>query len=293
MKGEYSQMSMSMTSSQMSMTSSQTRIRNKHMWTDEQDKLLVEAMVELFHAGIHRAESGFKPGFLNVLEKKLGLRFSGVTMTNIRSCLKTLKSLLSLYNDIQAKFGFEWDPIKKMTDNKYEKCMKYPFIYFDDMNMIFGKTRANGSGAEDAGDAEDNICNEHFDIDTSMNDVSMGSIRMDDGVSRRSSPMKRTSKKRRNVNVKMFKGLTEAVKKLDDDMKTSALVLASTIAGPHSNMRAKLNGELDKIMDLSMLQCFKLVTHIASNNSLLEIFFSLPDHEKEVFVMELVKTLGF
>ncbi|GAB2234187.1 hypothetical protein Drorol1_Dr00003426 [Drosera rotundifolia] len=293
MKGDYSQMSMSMTSSQMSMTSSQTRIRNKHMWTDEQDKLLVEAMVELFHAEIHRAESGFKPGFLNVLEKKLGLRFSGVTMTNIRSCLKTLKSLLSLYNDIQAKFGFEWDPIKKMSDNKYEKCMKYPFIYFDDMNMIFGKTRANGSGAEDAGDAEDNICNEHFDIDTSMDDVSMGSIRMDDGVSRRSSPMKRTSKKRRNVNVKMFKGLTEAVKKLGDDMKTSALVLASTIAGSHSNMRAKLNGELDKIMDLSMLQCFKLVTHIASNNSLLEIFFSLPDHEKEVFVMELVKTLGF
>ncbi|GAB2220786.1 hypothetical protein Droror1_Dr00008459 [Drosera rotundifolia] len=162
-------------------------------------------MVKLFHAGTHRAESGFKPSFLNVLEEKLGSRFPGVTMTNIRSRLKTLKSLLTLYNDIQAKSGFGWDPIKKMViaepniweallkaDNKYEKCMKYPFIYFDDMNMIFGKTRANGSGDEDAGDADDNIRNEHPDIDSSMDDVSMDSIRMDDDVSRRSSPMERT-----------------------------------------------------------------------------------------------------
>ncbi|GAB2215443.1 hypothetical protein Drorol1_Dr00019828 [Drosera rotundifolia] len=208
MEGESSQMSMSMSmgSSQMSMTSSQTRIQNKHVWTDEQNKLLVEAMVELFHAGTHRAESGFKLGFLNVLEEKLGSRFPGViTMTNIRSRLKTLKSLLSLYNDIQAKSGFGWDLIKKMViaepnvweallkaDNKYEKCMKYPFIYFDDMNMIFGKTRANGSGAEDVGDAEDIIRYELPDIDTSMDDVSMDNIRIDDDCSRRSSPMERT-----------------------------------------------------------------------------------------------------
>ncbi|GAB2263760.1 hypothetical protein Droror1_Dr00025894 [Drosera rotundifolia] len=190
-------------SSQMSMIS--TRIRNKHMWTDEQDKLLVEAMVELFHAETHRAESGFKPSFLNVLEEELGSRFSRVTMTNIRSCLKTLKSFLSLYNNIQAKSGFGWDPIKQMViaepnvwealleaDNKYEKCMKYPFIYFDDMNMIFGKTRANESGAEDASDAEYNIRNEHPNIDTSMDDVSMDNIRMHDDVSRRSSPIERT-----------------------------------------------------------------------------------------------------
>ncbi|GAB2215720.1 hypothetical protein Droror1_Dr00020116 [Drosera rotundifolia] len=74
-----------------------------------------------------------------------------------------------------------------MADNKYEKCMKYPFIYFDDMNMIFGKTQANESGAEDADDAEDNIRNELPDIDTNMDDVSMDNIRMDDDVSRRPS----------------------------------------------------------------------------------------------------------
>ncbi|GAB2223601.1 hypothetical protein Droror1_Dr00017742 [Drosera rotundifolia] len=32
---------------------------------------------------------------------------------------------------------------------------------------------------------------------------------------------------------------------------------------------------------------------LVSNNSLLEVFFSLPDHEKEVFAMKLVKTLRF
>ncbi|XXG41924.1 hypothetical protein AAC387_Pa01g2290 [Persea americana] len=112
--------------------------KNKRKWTDAEDNELVYALFNMLNAGAHKADNGFKPGFLGVIEavlkqKLLGSRIK--TKPHIDSRIKTTKKDFRVMYDMlngENCVGFGWDPEKNVVvaedevSNGYVKAHKVP-----------------------------------------------------------------------------------------------------------------------------------------------------------------------
>ena len=82
---------------------------NKHYWTTQEDKVLIEALVELSINTMWRGENGFRNGYLYQLEKMMKEKFPQTTLKavpNIESCVKLFRSKTTAIADILAISGF-------------------------------------------------------------------------------------------------------------------------------------------------------------------------------------------
>lgn len=91
-------------------------VRNKRTWTTEEDKKLVDALMELHLTGKYAyADNGFKPGYFQAVQRLLDISYpnSGLKAEpHIKSRLKTLRANFSiLHNMLAGKHasGFTWD----------------------------------------------------------------------------------------------------------------------------------------------------------------------------------------
>ncbi|KAF7811722.1 hypothetical protein G2W53_032698 [Senna tora] len=114
-------------------------------WTPEEDKALVESMLELRLGGTFNADNGLKPGSYKDLEKKMELKFPGCGIKksptsnpgfrwDLNCCMVTAE------NDV-------WDSYIK----NHKKSAPYrtkPFQLFEQLTELFGKDRANGKEAQ-------------------------------------------------------------------------------------------------------------------------------------------------
>lgn len=93
--------------------------QNKRFWTTTLDEKLIECLVELHNQGSYRADGGFKPGYLNAIEKSLLQKLPDCNMKakpHIESRLKTLKTQFTTIHDMLTghnSSGFGWDPVNK------------------------------------------------------------------------------------------------------------------------------------------------------------------------------------
>ena len=105
------------------MSTSKTRGpgQNKRFWTEEEDKQLIEALIELHSEGKFKSEGGFKPGHLKALEIKLHDRLPGSNLQgkpHIESRMKTLKTHFQVVHDMLTGpycSGFGWDNERKIV----------------------------------------------------------------------------------------------------------------------------------------------------------------------------------
>ncbi|KAK1258393.1 hypothetical protein QJS04_geneDACA006994 [Acorus gramineus] len=92
---------------------------NKHVWTSQEDLILVENMVELCVAGKIKADNGFKPGTFGEIEKMMHDKLPGCGIKahpHIESRLKYLKNKYNAINEmLEHGSGFAWDEDKKMV----------------------------------------------------------------------------------------------------------------------------------------------------------------------------------
>ncbi|XP_026384134.1 uncharacterized protein LOC113279674 [Papaver somniferum] len=132
-------------------------------WVEAEDNVLVDILTELTLDGKWKSDTGFKSGYLKVIEQKLTekLPTCGLTTTNIDSRIKTLKKHAMAINEmVTIGSGFEFDYInnklvcekslfddwaKSHTNAKglYGKA----FPHLDALVEIFAEDRANGKGA--------------------------------------------------------------------------------------------------------------------------------------------------
>lgn len=81
-------------------------------WVQAEDDILVDVLTELALDGKWKSDTGFKSGYLKVIEQKLAEKLpnSGLSTTNIDSRIKTLKKHSMEINEmLNAGSGFEWD----------------------------------------------------------------------------------------------------------------------------------------------------------------------------------------
>ena len=92
--------------------------RSKRCWSDEEDALLIQILLELHGTGKFKADRGFKPGLYQAVEKQFEQRMpnSGIRAEpHIYSRVKTLKTNFGIVYDMLygSTSGFGWDPIRK------------------------------------------------------------------------------------------------------------------------------------------------------------------------------------
>lgn len=92
--------------------------RNKRLWTDEEDCLLIEILLDFLKTGNFKAEHGFKAGLLRSVEKALDVKLPHCGLKakpHIQSRIKTLKVH---FNTVRRMLygqstGFSWDTERK------------------------------------------------------------------------------------------------------------------------------------------------------------------------------------
>ncbi|KAG8491127.1 hypothetical protein CXB51_014294 [Gossypium anomalum] len=90
-------------------------------WVPEEDVALVACMVDLHNAGTFNADTGFKPGYLNELEKMLEKVLPNAMLKakpNLESRIRTLKRDWSIIHDMLSgknNSDFGWDEHRQLV----------------------------------------------------------------------------------------------------------------------------------------------------------------------------------
>ncbi|KAH1033665.1 hypothetical protein J1N35_045839 [Gossypium stocksii] len=156
--------------------SSQSSRGTKRKWVPEEDAALVAYMVDLHNAGTYNADTGFKAGYLNELEKMLEKVLPNAMLKakpNLESRIRTLKGDWSIVYDMLSgknNSGFGWDEHRQIVVaedavwNSYISSHKEAaqfrhrsFPYYDQLTAIYAKDRATGKDAQTAADIIEEI----------------------------------------------------------------------------------------------------------------------------------------
>ncbi|KAJ8768155.1 hypothetical protein K2173_021095 [Erythroxylum novogranatense] len=158
---------------------SQSSKGTKGKWNYDEDVVLVSCMVNLHNVETYNADTGFKAGYLNELERMVATKLPNSNLKarpHIESRIKTLKEEWSIIYDMVKKdtSGFGWDSERKMVTaedhvwNSYLSisielltCFNHKdaaqfrrksFPFYNELTGIYGKDRATENDAQIAVD---------------------------------------------------------------------------------------------------------------------------------------------
>ncbi|PPS10402.1 hypothetical protein GOBAR_AA10239 [Gossypium barbadense] len=159
-----------------SSVSSQNSRGTKRKWVPEEDIALVACMINLHNVGTFNADTGFKSGYLNELEKMLEKILPHPMLKakpNIESKIRILKrDWLIVYDMLSGKKNnaFGWDEHRQLVVaedamwnsyiNSHKEAAQFKprsFPYYDQLATIYAKDRAIGEDAQTAADIIEEI----------------------------------------------------------------------------------------------------------------------------------------
>ncbi|MFQ6624385.1 hypothetical protein Gotur_003764, partial [Gossypium turneri] len=141
----------------------------KRKWVPKEDAALISCMVNLHNVGTFNADTRFKAGYLNELEKMLEKALPNAMLKakpNIESRIRLLKRDWSIVYDMlngQNNSGFGWDEHRQLVVaedaawNSYLNSHKeagqfrhHSFPYYEQLTAIYAQDRATGKDAQTA-----------------------------------------------------------------------------------------------------------------------------------------------
>ncbi|PPD67189.1 hypothetical protein GOBAR_DD35932 [Gossypium barbadense] len=226
--------------------SSQAYRGTKRKWVPEEDATLVSSMVDLHNVGTFNADTGFKAGYLNELEKMLEKALPNAMLKakpNIESRIRLLKREWSIVYDMlngQNNSGFGWDEHRQLIvaeDAVWDSYLK--------LTTIYARDRATGKDAQTAADVLQEINaddvpttdmneerNTFYDCeaDVSLDDMDVSGTEprgdRDQGGSSSSNKRKKKSDARDN----MYSSFDEAATLLAENIKAVGDQISRSIA---------------------------------------------------------------
>ncbi|PON86888.1 NB-ARC domain, LRR domain containing protein [Trema orientale] len=292
--------------------------RTENTWTEEENSKLIQTISEFYGKGKFKVEDNLKSGHLEAIRRLLAPKLPGSNLATkqIESQIKILKTSFRIVREMLTgpnRSDFGWDLEEKMVTAKEAVWDAYiqshpeakpfrdkAFPFYDELSIIFGKDDATMNGLdivladeveesnerlgrknsvgrdEEEEDAEDGIESKSFSEAPEIVPISSSDV----------LPMKKTE----NVG---FGDIGEAIKE-------AALVIAGEIKDSTNRLKQgfsqeinekfmRLNDELMKITTLTVTERLKATHLICQNIAIINIFFSLPDGEKEEWVRALIK----
>ncbi|MFQ6621739.1 hypothetical protein Gotur_002685, partial [Gossypium turneri] len=190
-------------------------------------------MVDLHNVGTFNADTGFKVGYLNELEKMLEKALPNAMLKakpNIESRIRLLKREWSIVYDMlngQNNSGFGWD------EHSHKEAAQFrhrTFPYYDQLTTIYARDRATGKDAQAATDVLEEINaedvhttgmdeerNSFYDCEADDMDVSAAEPQRDRDQGGSSSSNKR--KKKSDARDNMSSSFDEAATLLAENIK--------------------------------------------------------------------------
>lgn len=320
----------------------------KHKWTRREDEALISALTELCKTGWKRDNNIFRSGYTTVLEKELKSKLPGCNLKaspHIESRLKTLKKHCDAITDMKDAFGIEWksadstlicydddvweDWIKDHSDAK--GLRNKPFPYYDELCLIFGKTRGNHRSVEDSSNGnkslavfettdpegyngkvletetngsdhkEDEI--EHDDEDNDNDDEDDDDVSVDDVIRTPLSSVKMNGGNKKKCQgsgtgncmsgMELAKIFEALLKRNEEQYLVLAGLVGREVAAEKAvaEKRAGLNGELKRIPNLGLQARLRAASIIVGDHAKLDLFYSLESEERKEWVSMLLSGL--
>ncbi|KAI8548481.1 hypothetical protein RHMOL_Rhmol07G0277000 [Rhododendron molle] len=274
-------------------------------WNDEEDRELIYALHDLVNKGDKR-DNGFKAGSLTVIEGVLHEKLPGhgiKAKPHIESRIKTLKKDVCIVYDMiygGSTSGFGWDPNTNMVVadkhiwDDYVKSHKdaanwrnRSFPHFDMLLTVFGKDRATGKNAVTAEDVLEEESRNEGSCDTE--NLGIGIEEMEHFVSSTNGEESNGKKRKRSDDsLDAFREAATIIgSKIEEATNKFSQALGVDLA--IAKKRDKVNDELRKLSNLSMIQRHRVLLAIARDHATTACFFTLKDDEKEDFVMALLR----
>ncbi|PPD86699.1 hypothetical protein GOBAR_DD16349 [Gossypium barbadense] len=148
----------------------------KKKWVPKEDAALVACMVDLHNVGTFNADTRFKAGYLNELEKMLEIFLPNAMLKakpNLESRIRILKRDWSIVYDMfsgKNNSGFGWDEHRQVVVaedavwnsyiNTHKEAGQFKhssFPYYDQLTAIYTKDRATGKDAQTDADIIEEI----------------------------------------------------------------------------------------------------------------------------------------
>ncbi|KAK8329040.1 hypothetical protein V6Z11_A11G291500 [Gossypium hirsutum] len=224
-------------------------------------------MVDLHNAGTFNADTGFKAGYLNELEKMIEKVLPNVMLKakpNLESRIRTLKRDWSIVYDMLSgknNSGFGWDEHRQLVVaedavwNSYISSHKeaaqfrhQSFPYYDQLTAIYAKDRATGKDAQTVADiieeinvedvAATNSHEERNDFHGSEADVSLDDMNLsatqpqpEPQLARNQGDFTFSKKKKKISDVSDFStSFNDAAALLAENIRTVGLEISKSIA---------------------------------------------------------------
>ncbi|XP_061376054.1 uncharacterized protein LOC133318117 isoform X2 [Gastrolobium bilobum] len=310
----------------MAEASQPLRKRVNHTWTNEEDKVLVDCLLEIGQNW--KGDNGFKPGFAIHLEKMIHDRIPGCALKSTPHITSRIKLLKRHYNAICEMIsltggsGFDWNDKHKMIDvdrQIYDDWVKThpnakglykkPFPYFDMLAPIFGKDMATGQDAVGPEDAAQDV-----DKEAAINDK-CGSIaddmydQMDDytqtpffnpipedpteeGMAHSpvSVSVAKKGKKRGRSEDPVILVVADAMKDLTQSYREGNEVMKEMVKnqGEERALRMTIIEEIKKLEDLTLPQIVKVAMLMGKDNNITNIFMQGGKEERQLVVESLL-----
>ncbi|KAA0035275.1 retrotransposon protein [Cucumis melo var. makuwa] len=272
----------------------------RHVWTKEEERTLVECLMELVSMGGWKSDNGtFRLGYLAQLVRMMAKKLPGcqVRATTVIDCrIKTLKRTFQAIAEMRgpACSGFGWNneekciiAEKELFDNwvrshpAAKRHLNKPFSYYDELTYVFGRDRATGRFAETFADVGSNEPGGRYDR------FDMGDGNEDFPPVTGSSESKRKRGSQRDLDV-------EAIHLVLDQTKEQLRQISEWPARNLANdnhVRMEFFRILREMPELTSLDRALLQRHLLSRMDDLRGFVLMPEDEREGFCRVLLRDI--
>ncbi|XP_039135802.1 uncharacterized protein LOC120273238 [Dioscorea cayenensis subsp. rotundata] len=269
------------------------RVQSKHYWTTDEDKALIDALIELSTNPMWRAENGFRNGYLVQLERMIKEKLPQSMIKaspNIESRVKLLRKQTTAISDILQISGFVWNyerctiECEKSAYDEYVKNHKEAaglygkcFSFFNDLAPVFTKDRAQGTARGDIGDDAEQYAQENISLDE---DMGFSQLPTDEF----STPMQEPASQQSPVASEVgpgFRSMADVAAKKDANREE------------HEERRKFLRQILPLVEGLSIHEVMFILQVLPKHEDELKTFVELPGSMKLPFCHVLLARLGY
>ncbi|KAJ9549302.1 hypothetical protein OSB04_021845 [Centaurea solstitialis] len=283
------------------------QIRKYRGWSSDEETKLVEALLNMTNSGGFKADNGFKTGYLQHLEEmlKVSLPNSGLSATpHILSKIKTIKrDWQCVYDMVNGSntSGFGYDSERKCVTAEepvWEAYLKVhkdasrwknkTFPHYEDLCIVFGKDRAQGNGARDFVEMEQEVnAEETQDSDDDFLDSDNAASRNTNLPHDEASPsvISRKRKSRSDDGFNNAVGLiTESLKEISKDL-SQGIKFDMKI----NELSDKIPPEIFKMASLTQSEKFKALTKIRGDPINVQNFWQVDENNREAWVKYILE----
>ncbi|KAG6530087.1 hypothetical protein ZIOFF_012308 [Zingiber officinale] len=250
-------------------------VKNKHQWSAIEDVALIEALMQLNNAGDlrNKNEKGFRPGHGLKLQQMLEVSLPGYGIKakpHIESRLRTFQKLHNTHGDAE-QFRY-----KSLT-------------YYEELSIIFGGDRASGKDAQVPADIVEELDKVAVENDESIGVDGDYASYAEDFIFGSSEENSKPKRRKTESTKDLSRVIREATTILGEELNNASNRLSKALEYDEgTDKRMKINEVLTKLPGLSMLERHKATRKIGCDRETTDIFFTIPDDEKEVFVKALL-----